>query len=62
MNGIQVYNADITCEKLDLSEEDYKYLICNVTHIIHTAADLRLNAPLKELRKTNVEGTGKSSN
>lgn len=62
LNGIgeriQVYNADITCEKLDLSEEDYKYLICNVTHIIHTAADLRLNAPLKELRKTNVEGTG----
>jgi long-chain acyl-CoA synthetase len=27
-----------------------------VTHIVHAAADLRLNAPLAELRATNVEG------
>ena len=54
---IHVYNGDITRKQLDLSEEDYNNLICNVTHIIHTAADLRLNAPLIELRKTNVEGT-----
>ena len=54
---ILVYNGDITCEQLDLSEVDYKELICNVTHIIHTAADLRLNAPLIELKKTNVTGT-----
>jgi long-chain acyl-CoA synthetase len=54
---IHVYNGDITKEQLDLSEEDYNKLISNVTHIIHSAADLRLNAPLVELRKTNVDGT-----
>jgi long-chain acyl-CoA synthetase len=55
---IHVYLGDITKEQFDLDEKDYKKLTHSVTHIIHTAADLRLNAPLIELRKTNVEGTG----
>jgi long-chain acyl-CoA synthetase len=54
---IQVYHGDITKEQLDLSDNDYEYLKKNLTHIIHTAADLRLNAPLEELRRTNVDGT-----
>lgn len=28
-----------------------------VAHIIHTAVDLRLNAPLDELRKSDLQGT-----
>ncbi len=62
MNGIggriHVYQGDISKEQLDLKDKDYKNLTSNVTHIIHTAADLRLNAPLIESRKTNVKGTG----
>ncbi len=54
---IQLYNGDITQKHLNLTEEDYNNLTQKTTHIIHTAADLRLNAPLEELRKTNVTGT-----
>lgn len=54
---IHVYNGDITQRYLNLTETDYNELTRNITHIIHTAADIRLNAPLNELRRTNVEGT-----
>jgi long-chain acyl-CoA synthetase len=56
-NKIQVLNGDITKESLGLEKSDYKYLVNNLTHIIHTAADLNLNASLNELRKINVNGT-----
>ena len=35
----------------------YAGLVRGVTHIIHTAADLRVNAPIAELRRTNLQGT-----
>lgn len=54
---IHLLTGDITQKKLDLPNEDYQGLVKSLTHIIHTAADLRLNAPLEELRKTNMEGT-----
>ena len=56
-NKIQVLNGDITKESLGLEKSDYKYLVNNLTHIIHTAADLKLNESLNELRKINVNGT-----
>lgn len=56
-NKIQILNGDITKEDLGLEKSDYKNLVSNVTHIIHAAADLRLNANLEELRKINVHGT-----
>jgi long-chain acyl-CoA synthetase len=54
---IQILKGDITKECLGLEKNDYKYLVSNITHVIHAAADLKLNASLKELRKINVKGT-----
>lgn len=54
---ITILNGDITHEQLGLDNEKYQHLTKNVTHIIHAAADLRLNIPMKELRKINVHGT-----
>jgi long-chain acyl-CoA synthetase len=42
---------------MGLDEATYSRLAGRITHIIHTAADLRVDAPLDELRKTNVQGT-----
>jgi len=56
---IHLLNGDITKERLGLEKYEYDYLVNNVTHIIHTAADLRLNASLEDLRKINVYGTVK---
>ncbi len=54
---VKIITGDISEPRLGLGEADYNDLVGTVTHIIHTAADLRLNAPLNELRKTNVDGT-----
>jgi len=54
---IYLLNGDITKEKLGLDNDEYNYLVDNVTHIIHTAADIRLNIPIEDLRKINVQGT-----
>ncbi|MEN6574109.1 AMP-binding protein [Methanobacterium aggregans] len=53
----QFVRGDISKEKLGLERGLYEDLVGKVTHIIHTAADLRLNAPMEELRKINVQGT-----
>ena len=54
---IHVVKGDITQKQLGLKNGEYNKLIHSVTNIIHTAADLRLNAPINKLRKTNREGT-----
>jgi long-chain acyl-CoA synthetase len=54
---IKVLPGDITHENLKISDKDYKSLASSLTHIIHTVADLRLHAPLEELRLTNLQGT-----
>lgn len=54
---IEIIIGDIRQKQLGLKKEDYLKLTRSVTHIIHTAADLRLNAPLDDLKKTNREGT-----
>jgi len=56
-NKVKVISGDITREDLHLDGEDYQDLSSNLTHIIHTVADLRLHAPLEELHQTNVQGT-----
>jgi long-chain acyl-CoA synthetase len=53
---IQFVRGDISKEKLGLEKDLYEDLVGKITHIIHTAADLRLNAPMEELRKINVQG------
>ena len=54
---MQVLVGDVTQPRLGLDEDGYAGLVAAVTHIIHMAADLRLNAPIAELRRTNLQGT-----
>ncbi len=53
---IEVVAGDVTEEDFGLDEERYGELVKRVGWIVHTAADIRLNAALDELRRTNVEG------
>jgi long-chain acyl-CoA synthetase len=54
---IKVMVGDVTQAMLGLDKKEYDSLRLSISHIIHSAADLRLRAPLSQLRKTNVEGT-----
>ncbi len=54
---IYLVKGDISNENLGLNNFEYNYLVDNITHIIHAAADLRLNSPLEDLRIINVRGT-----
>jgi long-chain acyl-CoA synthetase len=54
---IEILAGDVSLPNLGLDEAAYTRLARRITHIIHSAADLRLDAPLEELRKTNLQGT-----
>jgi len=54
---IEAIDGDIAEDNLGLDLDEYKCLLKKVTHIIHAAADIRLDIPLKELKKNNVYGT-----
>jgi long-chain acyl-CoA synthetase len=54
---VKVISGDITIERLGMDDDRYDSIAKTLTHIIHTAADLRLHAPLEELYKTNRLGT-----
>ncbi len=56
-NRIDILNGDLCLQHLGLSLEAYQQLASRVTHIIHTAADVRLFASLDRLRQINVTGT-----
>ncbi len=53
---IEVLPGDVAMPHLGLDEATYAGLVRRVTHIVHAAADIRLDAPLEELRRTNVRG------
>jgi long-chain acyl-CoA synthetase len=48
--------GDVREPRLGLEPATWSGLAGRLTHIIHAAADLRLTAPLAELRPTNVDG------
>ncbi len=54
---VEVICGDVASTRLGLDAATYDRLVQLVTHIIHTAADLRMNAPIEILRRTNVQGT-----
>ena len=54
---VEVIQGDVSLPRLGLDETEYSRLTERVTHIIHSAADLRVNVPIDALRKTNVQGT-----
>ncbi|MBI0583794.1 MAG: AMP-binding protein [Methanomassiliicoccus sp.] len=53
---IEVLSGDLCSERFGLDEQRYGELVRKVDIIVHSAADIRLNAPLDELRRTNVDG------
>jgi long-chain acyl-CoA synthetase len=55
---VEVLTCDLTLGSLGFTREKYNGLVKKITHIIHTAADMRLGGPIDELRKINVKGTG----
>jgi long-chain acyl-CoA synthetase len=53
---VEILPGDVSLPHLGLDEATYARLAGRITHIIHAAADLRVDAPLDELRKTNLQG------
>ena len=53
---IEVVSGDVRRTGLGLAPSVHRELIRQVTHLIHAAADLRIDAAPDELRPTNVEG------
>ncbi len=56
-NRVEVLKGDVSQAKLGLKDNEYEDLVHRLTHIIHTAADMRLDGPIDELRSANVQGT-----
>ena len=54
---IRILVGDVSKPQLGLGKDQYRALTSSLTHIIHTAADLRLDGPMDELRRSNVGGT-----
>jgi long-chain acyl-CoA synthetase len=54
---VEILPGDVSLPHLGLDEAAYSHLASRITHIIHSAADLRFDAPLEEMRKTNLQGT-----
>ncbi len=53
---VEVLPGDISLPHLGLDEAEYSRLATRVTHIIHSAADLRFDGSPDEMRKTNLRG------
>jgi len=54
---IRVMPGDVREAGLGLAPADRQACVSQVTHILHSAADVRLHASLRALRRTNVQGT-----
>ncbi len=54
---VEVLSGDVSLPHLGLAPQEYESLAARITHIIHAAADLRLDGPVEELRRINVQGT-----
>jgi len=49
--------GDVSKPQLGLTSDEYTTLTTTATHVIHAAADLRLDGPLAEMRSVNIAGT-----
>jgi long-chain acyl-CoA synthetase len=54
---VTVLAGDVALPRLGLDETRQEALTKKVTHVIHAAAAVRMDIPVGELRKTNVQGT-----
>ncbi|HPS57503.1 MAG TPA: SDR family oxidoreductase [Spirochaetota bacterium] len=55
--AIMAVEGDLGSDNLGMDAETYDLLTNEVTHIIHSAADVRFNQAIEAIRKTNVGGT-----
>jgi long-chain acyl-CoA synthetase len=53
---IRLVAGDVAEPRLGLTDDDWRALVTSVTHIVHLAADLRLDAGEEEEARTNVGG------
>lgn len=49
--------GDMTELKLGLSDQDYNFLIENVSVVFHVAASVRFDEPIRDATIMNVRGT-----
>jgi long-chain acyl-CoA synthetase len=56
---VEALAGDVVAPDLGLDPASYADLTRRITHVIHTAADLRLDGSYDELRRANVEGTAR---
>lgn len=49
--------GDMTKLRLGLSDDDYNYLIENVSVVFHVAASVRFDEPIRDATIMNVRGT-----
>jgi len=49
--------GDMTELRLGLSDEDYAFLVENVSVVFHVAASVRFDEPIKDATIMNVRGT-----
>jgi len=54
---LRVVAGDVSEDRLGLTPEEYRTLVKTLTHIIHAAAEVRLDVPAERLRLSNVRGT-----
>jgi len=56
---VEVLAGDVSLPRLGLEQQAYGDLAARLTHVIHSAADLRLDGPVEELRKINGQGSAR---
>jgi long-chain acyl-CoA synthetase len=54
---VQAVAGDVTAPRLGLAPQAFEQLASRVTHVVHAAADVRLDTTPEALRRSNVEGT-----
>ena len=54
---VEVVAGDVTQPLLGLDPEVYAALVRRLSHVVHAAANVRFDASLDDLRRTNVVGT-----
>ena len=54
---VEVVAGDVTQPLLGLDQQVYAALVRRLSHVVHTAANVRFDASLDDLRRTNVVGT-----
>jgi long-chain acyl-CoA synthetase len=54
---VTVLAGDVSKGRLGLSDGEYRTVVKTTTHVIHAAAEVRLDVPAERLRAVNVQGT-----